>query len=85
VGGDGRELRPRGRWGASARTHHVRADASVLPQVTSKKTLQCVQVTDAPAAIFRPSIRKRPRDNPGGSGAPFPLVHPECPIQARPT
>jgi hypothetical protein len=54
----------------------VRADAAVLPQVTSKRTLQCVQVTDAPAAIVRlsvrpsdcpsvrPSVRKRPRDNP---------------------
>jgi hypothetical protein len=47
----------------SARTHLV------LPQVTSKRTLQCVQVPDAPAAIVRsfvrPSIRKRPRDNHG--------------------
>jgi hypothetical protein len=43
----------------------VRADARVLPQVTSKKTLQCVQLTDAPAAIVRPSVRKRPRDNHG--------------------
>jgi hypothetical protein len=43
----------------------VRAGASVLPQVTSKKTLQCVQVTDAPAAIVRLSVRYRPRDNPG--------------------
>jgi hypothetical protein len=42
----------------SARTHvHVRADASVLSQVTSIKTLQCIQVTDAPAAIVRPSGR----------------------------
>jgi hypothetical protein len=29
----------------------VRADASILSQLTSKRTLQCVQVTDAPAAI----------------------------------
>jgi hypothetical protein len=39
------------------------------PHVTSKRTLQCIQVTDAPAAIIRssvrPSVRKRPRDNPG--------------------
>jgi hypothetical protein len=39
-----------GRW-------RVRADAAVLPQVTSKRTLQCVQVTDAPAAIVRSSVR----------------------------
>jgi hypothetical protein len=57
---------------------HVRADAwvrpcgrtmsartrTVLSQVTSKRTLQCVQVTDAPVAIVRPSVQKRPRDNP---------------------
>jgi hypothetical protein len=42
----------------------VRADTSVLPQVTSKRTLQCVQVTDAPAAFVRPSVHYRPRDNP---------------------
>jgi hypothetical protein len=56
------------------RRARVRADVSasaraclVLPQVTSKRTLQCVQVMDAPAAIVRssvrPFIRKRPRDN----------------------
>jgi hypothetical protein len=58
-GGEGREgegrggrcvradavLRPRERMVASARTDLV------LPQVTSKRTLQCVQVTDAPMAI----------------------------------
>jgi hypothetical protein len=59
----------------SAQTHSCRVDASasgwmrtVLPQVTSIRTLQCVQVTDAPAAIVwpsgRPSVRKRPRNNP---------------------
>jgi hypothetical protein len=37
----------------------VRADASFLPEVTSKRTLQCVQVTDAPAAIIRPSVRPK--------------------------
>jgi hypothetical protein len=36
---------------ASAQTHLI------LPQVTSKKTLQCVQVTDAPMAIVRSSVR----------------------------
>jgi hypothetical protein len=30
---------------------------TILFQVTSKMTLQCVQVTDAPAAIVRPSVR----------------------------
>jgi hypothetical protein len=52
----------------------VRADASasartrlVLSHVTSKRTLQCVQVTDAPAAIVRSFVRKRPRDNHGAS------------------
>jgi hypothetical protein len=35
---------------ASARTYLV------LSQVTSKRTLQCVQVTDAPAAIVRSSV-----------------------------
>jgi hypothetical protein len=30
---------------------------AVLSQVTSKRTLQCVQVTDAPAAIVRSSVR----------------------------
>jgi hypothetical protein len=62
-GGEGGE----GREGmcASARTHpSVHADGSVLPHVTSKRTLQCVQVTDAPAAIVRPSPRYRPHDNP---------------------
>jgi hypothetical protein len=66
---------PRGRWAASARTHpSVHTDALVsarmdlvLSLVTSKRTLQCVQVTDAPAAIvrssIRPSVQKRPRDN----------------------
>jgi hypothetical protein len=50
---------------ASVRTHvGVRADGSVLPQVTSQRTLQYVQVTDAPAAIVRPSVRYRPCDNP---------------------
>jgi hypothetical protein len=54
---------------ASARAHRrFRTDGSVLPQVTSKRTLQCVQVTDAPAAIVRSSVRSsaryRPRDNP---------------------
>jgi hypothetical protein len=49
--------RPRGRMVASARMRLV------LSQVISKSTLQCVQVTDAPAAIVRLSIRKRPRDN----------------------
>jgi hypothetical protein len=80
---EGREVRPRsraclcGRNNASSRTHvRVLADASVLPQVTSKRTLQCVQVTDAPAAIvqltvrlsvrYRPFVRYRPRDNPAG-------------------
>jgi hypothetical protein len=51
---------------ASARTQaSVRADAAVLPQVTSKRTLQCVQVTDAPAAIVRSSVRPsvRPSEN----------------------
>jgi hypothetical protein len=37
----------------------------VLFQVTSKRTLQCVQVTDAPAAIVGLSIWKHPRDNHG--------------------
>jgi hypothetical protein len=49
-----------------ARTHPcVRADAAVLPQVTSKKTLQCVQVTDAPTAIVQSSVRPsvRPSEN----------------------
>jgi hypothetical protein len=54
--------RPRRCIVASARTHLV------LPHVTSKRMLQCVQVTDAPAAIVRssvrPFVRKRPRDNP---------------------
>jgi hypothetical protein len=53
---------------AARPTDNPGADAAVLPQVTSKRTLQCVQVTDAPAAIVRssvrPSVRKRPRDNP---------------------
>jgi hypothetical protein len=37
-GGEGREVRPhrrpcpRGRWGASAQTHHVRADARMRPR-----------------------------------------------------
>jgi hypothetical protein len=53
--GEGRE--GEGRGGRCIRADaHVRADASVLPQVTSKRTLQCVQVTDAPAAIVRPSV-----------------------------
>jgi hypothetical protein len=59
---------PCGQWGASVRTPHVRSNGSVSPQVTSKRTLQCIQVTDAPAAIVRPSVRPsvryRPRDNP---------------------
>jgi hypothetical protein len=44
---------------ASARTHLV------LFQVTSKRTLQCVQVTDAPAAIVRSSVCSsfRPSEN----------------------
>jgi hypothetical protein len=58
-------MRPRGRWATSARTHcRIRADASVsarthlvLSQVTSKRTLQCVEVTDAPVAIVRSSVR----------------------------
>jgi hypothetical protein len=45
-------VRPRGR-----KNVRVRVDASVLSQVTSKKTLQCVQVTDAPADIVQPSVR----------------------------
>jgi hypothetical protein len=63
-GGEGR--RGKGREGlcASAQTPmpertlgRVRADGCVLSEVTSKQTLQCVQVTDAPAAIVRPSVR----------------------------
>jgi hypothetical protein len=61
------KMRPRGHM-------CVRADASAFtrtlvfyPLVTSKRTLQCVHVTDAPAAIVRssvrPSVQKRPRDN----------------------
>jgi hypothetical protein len=70
---EGREMRsrgcpsPRGRLAASARTWASARTHLVLPQVTSKRTLQCVQVTDAPTAIVRssvrPSVRKRPRDN----------------------
>jgi hypothetical protein len=65
-GGEGREGEGgRGRGGRCIRAGaHVRADASasartrlVLSQVTSKRTLQCVQVTDAPAAIVRSSVR----------------------------
>jgi hypothetical protein len=42
-------------WTLPVRTD-ARASARTLlfyPQVTSKRTLQCVQVTDAPAAIIR--------------------------------
>jgi hypothetical protein len=47
---------------SSARTHRrVRADAHYLTQVTSNRTLQCVQVTDAPAAIVR--LSARPSEN----------------------
>jgi hypothetical protein len=60
-------------WHPWRRRTRVRADGSVLSQVTSKRTLQCVQVTDAPAAIVRPSVRPFvrycPRDNPA-SDAP---------------
>jgi hypothetical protein len=55
--GEGREVRPRGR-------------ECFLPQVTSKRTLQCVQVTDAPTAIVRPSVCHRPRDNPATMACP---------------
>jgi hypothetical protein len=80
-------VRPRGRIVSSARTSScpcgcmvaVARTRFVLPQVTSKRTLQCIQVTDAPAAIVRssvrpsvrPFIRKRPRDNHGIEDSPF--------------
>jgi hypothetical protein len=35
----------------------VRSNVAVLLHVTSKSTLQCVQVTDAPVAIVRSSVR----------------------------
>jgi hypothetical protein len=52
-------VRPRGRMVVSSRTHLV------LPQVTSKRTLQCVQVTDAPADIVQSSdcSSVRPSEN----------------------
>jgi hypothetical protein len=47
-------MRPRGRMVMSARLHLV------LPQVTSKRAVQCVQVTDAPRpSSDRPSIRPK--------------------------
>jgi hypothetical protein len=64
---------PCGRWAASARMHpSVRANMGasartrlVLPQVTLKRMLQCVQVTDAPEGMVRSFVEKRPRDNHG--------------------
>jgi hypothetical protein len=57
-GREGREVHPRGCDHVSARTLGcVRADAGVLVQVTSNRTLQCVQVTDAPRpSSDRPSV-----------------------------
>jgi hypothetical protein len=58
----------------SARTHsRVCADAPMSARTrvrprgrrgASARTLQCVQVTDDPAAIVRTSVHYRPRDNP---------------------
>jgi hypothetical protein len=70
--GEGREVRPHGCTMSAWTLGCVRADASVLPQVISKRTLQCVQVTVTPAAIVqlsvRPSVRNRPCDNPNVRG-----------------
>jgi hypothetical protein len=65
-------MRPRGRPCSRGRMVASALTRLVLPQVTSKRTLQCAQVTDAPTAIVRSSVRKRPRDNPGKSALGWP-------------